>query len=271
MSRALALLVSLAGVALAGGSLLLRRSEDPQLYEPGVPLADWQTVDTIGGVRVQVAGFVLAWSAGLSIDDDGDPMCYHPADWGALRGRTPLGRDSPESAVDSWKPGPGRSIGDVKTWAGVVPGPGNLPLVQGPGDPAPGFWISTTALQDGQYAPSDPRRYANAQEVPFISMPSGLFAQGARLGDVCAVEYRGAVAFAEVADIGPAHKIGEGSPALARLLGIPDDPRRGGTSSGVTAYLFTGSGHHMPLTVDQINGIAGTLYQELRRSGPLVV
>jgi hypothetical protein len=62
---------------------------------------------------------------------------------------------------------------------------------------------------------------------------------GVALGDLSAVTNRrnGKTSFAIFADVGPHGKIGEGSVALARALGINDDPRYGGTGSSSIAYL----------------------------------
>lgn len=47
--------------------------------------------------------------------------------------------------------------------------------------------------------------------------------------------------YAVVGDIGPRDTIGEASYAAAKGLGIPSDPRGGGTSSGVTYIVFKNS------------------------------
>jgi hypothetical protein len=47
----------------------------------------------------------------------------------------------------------------------------------------------------------------------------------------------GRSSFAIFADVGPHGKIGEGSVALARALGLNDDPRHGGTGNPDIAYL----------------------------------
>jgi hypothetical protein len=47
----------------------------------------------------------------------------------------------------------------------------------------------------------------------------------------------GKTSFAIFADVGPHGKIGEGSVALARALGLNDDPRHGGIGDPDIAYL----------------------------------
>jgi hypothetical protein len=62
---------------------------------------------------------------------------------------------------------------------------------------------------------------------------------GVALGDLAVVtnQKNGKTAFAIFADVGPHGKIGEGSVALARALGLNDDPRHGGTGNASIAYL----------------------------------
>ncbi len=83
---------------------------------------------------------------------------------------------------------------------------------------------SVYAAQDktGQTATS--LRYADtksvdADRIQFFVLPGGFYHQfHINLGDVAAILYQGRLAFAVFADVGPAHKIGEGSIALHRAL-----------------------------------------------------
>jgi|AGTN01.1.fsa_nt_gi Fungal chitosanase. len=90
----------------------------------------------------------------------------------------------------------------------------------------------------------------NAEEIPYIVLPIGEHAKhGIKLGDVAAVRYNGKVAFAVFADRSDG-KIGEGSMALARSLGINPDPRKGGVDQKHVEYLvFPGSGDRTPGTL----------------------
>jgi hypothetical protein len=49
------------------------------------------------------------------------------------------------------------------------------------------------------------------------------------------------VVYAVVGDTGPTQIIGEGSYGLAKALGINPDAKNGGTDSGVTFIVFTGT------------------------------
>ncbi len=89
-------------------------------------------------------------------------------------------------------------------------------------------------------------RHLNAERLPYIVVPtpSGLWdhdADGVHGGAVAAVVHRGRVRYAVVGDVGPHDIIGEASYATAKALGIPPDPRSGGTASGVTYIVFRDS------------------------------
>ncbi|KUO05092.1 glycoside hydrolase family 75 protein [Streptomyces caeruleatus] len=89
-------------------------------------------------------------------------------------------------------------------------------------------------------------RHLNAERLPYIVVPtpSGIWdheADGVHGGAVAAVVYRGRVRYAVVGDVGPRDIIGEASYATAKALGIPPDPRSGGTASGVTYIVFRDS------------------------------
>jgi hypothetical protein len=95
------------------------------------------------------------------------------------------------------------------------------------------------------YQQSDGRAL-NSERLPYIVVPAAgaLWNPGdddVRGGAVAAVVYRDRVRYAVVGDVGPRGIIGEASYATAKGLGINPDPRRGGTSSGVTYIVFKGS------------------------------
>lgn len=164
------------------------------------------------------------WTSGMAIDSDGAPNAY------ALPGSGLIGLDS---------------IGNAGTpghWYGLACDAFGKPYVQGPSDPAPGYGVSPTALVDHMRQGKDPRRYVDASMVPYLVTPPELIRDnGIRLGDLAAVKRLDKLAFAIVADVGPHGHYGEGSPALAELLGVPSSPRDGGCSYGVTYVIFPGS------------------------------
>jgi Fungal chitosanase of glycosyl hydrolase group 75 len=181
------------------------------------------------------------FTAGLAIDADGAPNAYNADN---------TGLDDLSNAG-----GPGH-------WDGVLQDQDGNPLVQGPEDPFPGYYISCTALSDWTKERFDLTRFVDASKIPYIALPGSLArASGARLGDVAAVFNRrnGRYSFAIFADIGT---FGEGSIALAENLGISPDARRGGSWGGLTYLVFPGSGDHRPKSVEDINQIGAALLQE---------
>lgn len=96
----------------------------------------------------------------------------------------------------------------------------------------PYFQPDTTLHHDG--------KALNAETVPFIVVPPIVCQQtrGKVLG--CRAKVRnlrtGITAEAVVGDIGPRSKVGEGSPALATMLGINPNPNTGGEDDPVIDY-----------------------------------
>jgi hypothetical protein len=93
-------------------------------------------------------------------------------------------------------------------------------------------------------------RPLNSANLPYIVVPStssiwNYTQYGIACGQVVAVMYNGKIAYAVMGDTGPPGIIGEGSYSLAKLLGINPDPSNGGTDSGVTFLIFTGSGNRV--------------------------
>ena len=199
---------------------------------------------------------VTFFRSDLDIDVDGSPRAYGPGN---------LGEDYTANA--------GRS----GSWWGIVTGADGKPIIQGAHDPAPGFYVSTTSLQDPEQPRTSPLRYVDADEIPFIVLPGGHFAEwGIKLGDLAWVQKLDggvpvAACAAIFADAGPRDKLGEGSPALARALGINPDPKRGGTSSKrIQFYVFAGSGTGRPMSGEEIDArVRAKLLPALRSLGGL--
>jgi hypothetical protein len=180
------------------------------------------------------------FSAGMTIDADGAPNAYNPDNTGL------------DDVSNAGQPG---------HWDGLLQDQDGNPLVQGPDDPFPGYYISCTALADWTKSRFDPTRFVDASKIPYVTLPGDLARQsGARLGDLAvAVNLRsGKFSYAIFADIG---SLGEGSIALADNLGIRSDARDGGTRGGILYVVFPGSGNHQPKSVEEINEQAGELFQ----------
>jgi Fungal chitosanase of glycosyl hydrolase group 75 len=181
------------------------------------------------------------FSAGMAIDADGAPNAYNSEN---------TGLDDLSNAGQ-----PGR-------WDGILQDRDGNPLVQGPDDPFPGYYISCTALADWTKDHLDPTRFVDASKIPYIALPGDLArATGARLGDVATVfnMRNGKFSHAIFADIGA---LGEGSIALADNLGIWSDARAGGAWGGIVYVVFPGSGDHQPKSVEEINDIAAKLFHD---------
>lgn len=183
-------------------------------------------IATIAGHAIARRGLAFTWTAGLAVDGDGSPRCYHPDNHGGL-----------DDLANAGSPG---------AWWGIACDDHGEPYVQTATDPAPGFYVSQTALGDHRWPERDPRRYVDAGRVAYLAIPPELTALGVHLGDVALVEFRGEWAPAIVADIGPRGKLGEGSIALARALGIPDSPRHGGVGAGVRVTVWPASATRVP-------------------------
>jgi hypothetical protein len=100
----------------------------------------------------------------------------------------------------------------------------NVPIVQGPHDPAPGYYISQTAFTDdaGHPKENDPLRYVDATQISYVVLGNAAKKLGAQLGDFVAVhsEHTGRSVFAIVGDDGnPSGD--EGSLHLLQALGYP--------------------------------------------------
>ncbi len=224
-----------------GPAAVVTRTEPRESREPPAPLGKallcefpkqevhvWRTA----GTPIETRPFFFR--SGLSIDADGAPNAYSKA--GA-------GIDHLANARDSR----GR-------WVGVAVDAKGRPFVQRPGDPFPGFYVSTTSLMDASKEVHDPRRYVDSTVIPYIALPRRHELPVA-LGDyaaVCNVK-TGKTVFALLADWGPGEHIGEGSVKLAEELGIRASPKNGGTESGLLTVVFPHSGNGQPQTLERID------------------
>jgi hypothetical protein len=197
----------------------------------------------------------------MHIDIDGAPEAYHPPIMGSPTGAPP----ALDHLRNAGRPGP---PGQPGLWWGLAVQPNGFPCVQQVGDPAPGFYVSMTALADRRFRDCDPRRYVDATQIPYVSLPGEVLNAGrARVGDFAAVHNRlsGRTAFAIVADVGPGGRIGEGSMALAQLVHVPVSqgrPMRGGQDHSVTYIIFAGSGNGRPRSLADINRQGAVLFQQ---------
>jgi hypothetical protein len=197
------------------------------------------------------------FKSGMAIDADGSPTAYHPDN---------IGLDNLENA------------GEPGNWWALVTDndqPDGNPIIQGENDPAPDYYLSITALFDETKETTDPRRYVDATQIPYIVLPENndeefLKLANVKLGDFAAA-YNGEnskLAFAIFADTGLSYagdveeyRFGEGSIALAEALGIPSSPRTGGIGGGILFVVFPGSGNSQPKSIEEINSLAAKEFE----------
>jgi len=209
------------------------------------------TIENFNVYRHNPSG-VIMYKAKMYIDADGSPRAYGPnnsgLDWTANAGY------------------PGN-------WWGVVTDSNGDPIIQGPGDPYPGMYVSTTSLVNSSYAVTNPLRYTNSETVPYYVLPSALVSLGGiRIGDVAYVynTQTGQGCFAIYADTGPAGKLGEGSIYLAQQIGINPDLRTGGTSLGIIDYIvfpMSGYGQGTIPSIAQIDSIGAIKMADIGGAG----
>ena len=189
----------------------------------------------------------LVYEAGLAVDADGAFRAYHPHDR--------LGLDAIEHA------------GHPGNWWALATDtgkPSGLPVVQDSNDPAPGYYVSMTALVDPTHpSERDPRRFVDAVTIPYVVLPPvGL--KYAKLGDFATVINlrNGKMAGAIIADeSAPELMMGEGSLCLAAALGIDSNPRTGGIEHGVAYVIYPHSGNRKPRRLDEIASISQRYFQ----------
>lgn len=164
----------------------------------------------------------IVFTAGMTIDGDGSPRCYAPHGMHAL--------DDLDNA------------GHPGNWYGILTNRVGEPIVQSHDDPYPGFYVSPTKYRIPGHDYRDPRGYLDSEKVRFIVVPGTLarMVPGIVIGckaTVTRLSDRRTVS-AVVGDIGPSTHLGEASIALATRLGVPSDPRTGGTDDPHFVYRF---------------------------------
>jgi len=139
------------------------------------------------------------------------------------------------------------------------------PVIQGPRDPAPGFYVSTTAFYDrNNPRVEDPRRYLDATRVNYVVLGRFAHRHGVRAGDLAAVwsARTGKSVFAIVGDSGNSSGA-EGSLALLQALGYPFHNGKTGSVKAreITIRYFPDSNpeHRFLNTQEKIDAFAAGL------------
>lgn len=160
----------------------------------------------------------------FTVDGDGSPRCYAPEGVsGAL-----------DYLANAGRPG---------NWWGIATHNGESngrPIIQGPEDPYPGFYVSTTSYKNRGFKNGDPRRELNSEIVSFLVVPLKLIpaVKGVVIGcrgritDMRSMRSTDCV----VGDAGPNNHLGEGSMKAAGNLLLPTNPKRGGSSARMFKY-----------------------------------
>lgn len=205
-------------------------------------------------------GEAVFFTSDLDVDADGCPMAYGPGNSGLDHNGN--AQDPVSSGV--WNP---RVL--------VLDG-AKQPVAQKAGDPAPGFFVCKSSLQDTSKAVSDPLRYVDALTIPFIVLPGGT-AGPAKNGDAALVidTKTGIRVKCLVADGGPSGKTGEASIQVVGILadgltpkqivaaakkdklkGLNCNPRNGGLNGPGDRHfryiVFPNTGMTWPQTVASI-------------------
>ncbi len=204
-----------------------------------IPPAENSGTAYINSVAISLTEKTIEWSSKMSIDYDGSPRAYAPPD----SGLAPL-----DKLANAGRPG---------NWWGIATDTGlktGKPIVQGPDDVAPGYYVSTTAKGTGGKKGTT-AAYLNSEVVPYVAIPPELKGYGAALGNLARVEKDGKAYYAVVGDIGPGGKIGEGSFRLAQALEIVASKLREG---GVKYTIFLGT--KAPLSDAEIQQYGASLY-----------
>jgi hypothetical protein len=162
----------------------------------------------------------VCFRAGFMINADGSPHAYAPEGSG-LPALDYLG-----------------NAGSPGNWWGIATDSWGKPYLQAAWHPAPGFYVSTTALCDSAFPADHPSRYVDSERYSFCVIPGGT--NFAKLGDVGLAynQTSGDNMYFAVGDIGPKTKIGEGSMLLARCLGLNSDPKKGGAEQRIINYVI---------------------------------
>ena len=134
------------------------------------------------------------------------------------------------------------NAGKEGNWWGIATDRTGKPILQKKGDPAPGYYVSTTSYFHKDRLESDPSRYLDAAVDMFVVLPSHWRKEirGILLGCHCVVMdvANKKMVNAVVGDFGPQDKLGEGSIALAKFFGI-DFNRETGSTGGSRKFKYS--------------------------------
>jgi hypothetical protein len=250
--------------ALAGGTAILLAAQ-----AHAAPLAcDVAAKITVPGEpgqsgRAGAAKFAYRLSDGsvvflgsLKVDADGAPRAYHPDAGKGLDRLANAGR-----AGNWWGLATDTKDGDGDPTCK----PSGKLVRQGPRDPAPGYYVSTTTMTNP--AQEDCRRqagYVDATAISYVALPPAIatFDYRHHAGALAVVSRRGGMPQGAVfADEAPPSGMGEGSIALARRLGYDADARAGGTESREDLFVVFTDTAHFPQSQKAVEAAADAAFR----------
>ncbi len=164
----------------------------------------------------------------LFIDADGAPKAYHQNNDIAL-----------DTLDNAGAPGNWWALAtDAKDC-----GPSGKPIIQGDGDPAPGYYVVLTSMVNPAIADCrKQRKYVDAEKIPYVALSPKIrgFDYANNEGALALVVNlkTGKRSFAVFADQAPAYGIGEGSIFLGQKLGYNANPKTGGTEQRQNFFVI---------------------------------
>jgi hypothetical protein len=183
----------------------------------------------------------------LAVDADGSPKAYNP--------KSRLGLDD---LVNAGRPGHWWAIATNNCKSS------GTPVVQGPNDPAPGFYVSTTSMTDLAIPGcSNPAKYLDSEKIPFVALAPRIarFNFGKSEGNlVAALAPSGKSALAVFGDVAPPDGIGEGSIAFVQALGYNPSARSGGTPAREIAYVIFAATMGFPKDAPAVTSASDTAF-----------
>jgi hypothetical protein len=183
----------------------------------------------------------------MAIDLDGAPNAYGPPDTHPLYNEL--------NAHD-------KKTGEIAGY--LTKSDRRTPVLQGPNDPFPGYYVSTTKFVDkSNPKKSDPRKYVDASKINYVVWGKFAIANGAMPGDFVAVYSKktGKSVFGIIGDSGNPSGA-EGSMALLKALNYPVKNKNSGVDEKeIVIRYFPGSNpqHHFFKIQEQLDQEAAML------------
>jgi hypothetical protein len=183
----------------------------------------------------------------FTIDADGAPRAYGPNNTGL------------DATGNAGRPGNWWALATTAANCG----PTGTPIVQGNDDPAPGFFVSKTTMENPAFNCRKQRRYVDSDTIPYVALPRAIASITGNQGKLAVVQRTAAagLGLAVHADQAPKFGIGEGSMQLARTLGLNPNPRAGGTGTRELLFLVLPQRMGFPADAGAVETAARTAFE----------